>query len=158
MEKFKHFYPEGFQVVSPVAAVWDARGKRWRFMQVWPLSQTLKPCTKSVHNEILPNGKLHCPFIFLFHLPPQWWLFAQPTCNKAVFVSEAPFTGSLFRSFDREPREKPIHSNFSLMTCSIQYRWRVGGGSLVWLLPLWKKKRQYFHKTSDKPWLLNNRL
>lgn len=52
--------------------------------------------------------------------PPQWWLFAQPTCNKAVFVSKAPFTGCLFRSFDREPREKLLHSNFSLMTCSIQ--------------------------------------
>lgn len=92
-------------------------------MEGWLLSQTQRPRTESVDNEIL-----HCPFIFLFHLSAQWCLFAQPTCNKAVFVSKGPFIGCLFRSLDRKSREKLLNSNSSLMTCFIHQRW-LGEGA-----------------------------
>lgn len=78
-------------------------------MEVGLLSQTQRPRTKSVGNEILRSSKLHCPFMFLFHLSPQWCLFAQPPCNKAVFVSKGPFMGRLFRSLDRKSHEKLLN-------------------------------------------------
>lgn len=104
-------------------------GKGGGFVEEWLLSQTWRPCTKSVGNEILHSSKLHCPFICLFHLSPQWCLFAQPACNKAVFVSKGPFIGCLFRSLDRKSHEKLLNSNSSLMTCSIHQRWPGEG---VW--------------------------
>lgn len=97
-------------------------------MEGWLLSQTQRPRTESVDNEILHSSKLHCPFIFLFHLSTQWCLFAQPTCNKAVFVSKGPFIGCLFRSLDRKSHEKLLNSNSSLMTCFIHQRW-LGEGA-----------------------------
>ena len=55
-------------------------------------------------------------------------LFAQPTCNKAVFVSKGPFMGCLFRSLDRKSREKLLNSNSSLMIWFIHQGW-LGEGA-----------------------------
>ena len=97
---------------------------------------------ESVGNEIPHSSKLHCPFMRLFHLSPQWCLFAQPTCNKAVFVSKGPFMGCLFRSLDRKSREKLLNSNSSLMIWFIHQGW-LGEGAGAWLLPLWATRKNF---------------